>query len=327
MDQFACKTFVTSRSFTYTYYHLNHNNGKPTLLLQHGFPDDHNLWCTILPYLTQSPYSILVPDLLGYGGSSKPSDTASYNSSGMADDLAEILDMERIDQVISIGHDWGSFMAQRVWLWHPEKVAGVILLNVAYAPPAPFDMAVANEIAEKMTGLPRLAYWEFFVAPDCARILHDNIESWFEALHGSPDNWLETLFCHRAALSDFVRQGKRVTLKSYAEPLRSQWISTFKKFGFHGPLQWYLAQVNGHHWNVEKDIPESRHKITVPVLFIGAKHDTVCRTEAIHAPAEGGLLPDLTIKEVDSGHWPMLESPDTAGPIILEWLEQRHKGF
>ncbi|KAL2827260.1 Alpha/Beta hydrolase protein [Aspergillus pseudoustus] len=323
MDQLTRKSLITTRKYTYTYYHIAQSPHKPTLLLQHGFPDDHTLWTRILPFLLASNHSILIPDLLGYAGTSKPTDTAAYNSKGMAADLAEILDHEKIAQIVSIGHDWGSYMAQRVWLWCPERVAGLVMLNVAYDPPAPFDLAATNKAIESETGLPRLAYWEFFSAPDCAGVLSKNIDSWFEALHGDPDNWLETLFCHRNALSGFVRRGKRVPLHGYAEALRANWVATFKDFGFAGPLQWYLAKVNGYQWDVEKQLPRERHVVTMPTLFVGAMRDTVCTTAAIEVPKGQGLLPELTVEEVDSGHWPMLEAPGPTGEVIVKWLKEK----
>ncbi|KAL3458710.1 Alpha/Beta hydrolase protein [Aspergillus heterothallicus] len=323
MDKLTGKIYTTTRNHTYTYYHLVQSPHKPTLLLQHGFPDDHTLWSRILPSLLTSNHSILIPDLLGYAGTSKPTSTTAYNSKDMAADLAEILAHESITKTISIGHDWGSYMAQRMWLWNPEKVAGLVMLNIAYDPPAAFDLHAANELIQKETGLPRLAYWEFFSTPDCADVLGANVESWFEALHGQPENWLERLFCHRGALSDFVRGGGRVPLHAYAEPLRERWIATFKEHGFAGPLQWYLVKVNGIQWEVEKELPRERHVVTVPTLFIGAKRDTVCTTAAIEGPKGQGLLPELTVQEVDSGHWPMLEAPGATGEVLVQWLKKK----
>jgi pimeloyl-ACP methyl ester carboxylesterase len=152
--------------------------------------------------------------------------------------------------------------------------------------------------------------------------LSANIDSWFEALHGNPENWLETLFCHQDALSDFVRCGKRVPLHTYAEPLRKRWVDIFREHGFVGPLQWYLVKVTGIQWEVEKEIPKEKYVVTVPTLFIGAKKDTVCTTAAIEIPRKQGLLPQLTVTEVDSGHWPMLEAPEATGNIIVKWLAE-----
>jgi len=328
MDKLTRKTFETSRNLTYTYYHHSPSNSDyPTLLLQHGFPDDHNIWSKVLPYLLELPYPILAPDLLGYNGTSKPTDAAAYNSKGMASDLAEILDHEGIKDVVSVGHDWGSRMATRMWLWYPERVTGVLLLNVAYSVPAEFKFDEAQETMEKMTGLPRLSYWDVFTAKDGAKLLRDRIESFYCALHGEMEgkNTMEELFCHRGAMRKFLEEDRRLPLKTYAQDpaLKEEWISRMKRDGFEGPVQWYVSQKEDVHWPLEKELSKDRFAITVPMLFIGATQDTVCLSDFIYGPQKEGLLPDLTIKSVESGHWQTLEVPEKTGPLMVAWLKER----
>jgi soluble epoxide hydrolase/lipid-phosphate phosphatase len=325
MDHFIPKTFTTNRNLTYTYYHREGSADTATLLLQHGFPDDHDVWAKVLPYLLGLPFGIIIPDLLGYNGTSKPADASLYNSKDMANDIAEILDHEKIPNIVSVGHDWGSFMAQRMWLWHPDRVVGLILLNVAYSPPTQFDLDKVNQAMEKITGLPRLAYWQILTAPDGVQLLRDNMESFWAAMHGSQEDLFEQLFCHYGAIEDFIRKDKRAPLKSFAEDpaLKDTWFARYKRDGFQGPVNWYLAQTQGHHWAVEKQLPKKRLIVTVPVLFIGASEDSACMTDAIYAPQKAGMLPDLTIKEVKSGHWQTMEAPDQTGPLLVAWLKER----
>jgi soluble epoxide hydrolase/lipid-phosphate phosphatase len=326
MDSFQQKTFKTSRDLTYTYYHsTSSDTSRPTLLLQHGFPDDHNLWVKVIPYLLELPYSILAPDLLGYNGTSKPTDPSLYNSKDMSNDLIEILDHEKIQKIISVGHDWGSFMAQRMYLWHPDRVVGVILLNVAYMAPSPFDLAQANDTTELYTGKPRLAYWELFTAEDGAEILNTHLESFFASFHGAPDDWLDRICCTRGAIRDFVINDKDETLKEYAQDpaFRDTWIARFKRDGFEAPLQWYFAMKDGHHWTVEKELSPEQLVIKVPLLFIGATGDAVCRTDMIYLPQQAGLLPDLVVKEVTCGHWQTLEVPEKSSEYMVQWLKEK----
>jgi soluble epoxide hydrolase / lipid-phosphate phosphatase len=327
MDQFTKKTFVTSRDLTYTYYHhTGADSSLPTLLLQHGFPDDHTLWSKVVPYLLELPYPILIPDLLGYNGTSKPKDVALYNSKVMTADLFEILDHEGIDNIVSVGHDWGAFLAGRLWLWHPERVVAVILLNVAYVPPSrdKFDLDVFNDSMEKLTGLRRYSYWYPFTAPYGAQLLKDKIESFWTALHGEGNNFEDTL-CHPGALEDYLRNNKTVPVRPYAQDtaLKDAWISRLSEQGFEGPLNWYKAQLQGIHWEVEKDIPVERLKITVPVLFIAALKDAVCLKQNIYFAEKAGLLPDLKIEDVVSGHWQTLEAPEKTGPIMATFLTEK----
>lgn len=49
---------------------------------------------------------MIVPDLLGYGESSKPLDVKFYSGKGMAGDVWEVLKHERVERVVGVAHDW-----------------------------------------------------------------------------------------------------------------------------------------------------------------------------------------------------------------------------
>jgi pimeloyl-ACP methyl ester carboxylesterase len=202
MEGFKKKTIKTSRRLEYTYWVRPSLEKKPALLLQHGFPDDHELWAAIMPYLIPLGFPIIVPDLLGYGESSKPKDYEHYKLKDMSDDLIDILDKEGYQHVISVGHDWGSVMAQRVYLHHPERVVGLIIMNVHYLAPDKNDIKATNAMLTKVTGLPRAAYQEFFISPQGQDVIESDLESFFHALHGrdeGTENFMEDIFCHHVS--------------------------------------------------------------------------------------------------------------------------------
>ena len=110
MDSLEKKHLDTSRGFRYRYYISSASqadNSKPALLLCHGFPDGADLYQFIVPHLLRSRMRIVVPDLLGYGGTSKPTDPQSYEIRGMVNDVMEIIKAEKIEQeIMPLGHDW-----------------------------------------------------------------------------------------------------------------------------------------------------------------------------------------------------------------------------
>jgi pimeloyl-ACP methyl ester carboxylesterase len=59
-----------------------------------------------VPFFEQLGYGLVVPELLGYGGTDKPTDPKFYIGSGHAQDIVDIFDAEGVNQVIAIGHDW-----------------------------------------------------------------------------------------------------------------------------------------------------------------------------------------------------------------------------
>ena len=106
MDHTLYKDVVTPRGFKYHYYHSAPRNGKPTLLLCHGFPSTSKDWSPLGLYFNEQGYGLIIPDMLGYGGTDKPVDPALYIHSAMSQDVISILDAEKVEKVVAIGHDW-----------------------------------------------------------------------------------------------------------------------------------------------------------------------------------------------------------------------------
>lgn len=100
------KDFVVSRGINYHYYFSPARDAHPTLLFHHGFPSTSYDWRHQAAFFSARGFGVIVPDLLGYGGTAKPDAPAEYIPSKMVRDLLDILDNEGIEKVISIGHDW-----------------------------------------------------------------------------------------------------------------------------------------------------------------------------------------------------------------------------
>ena len=80
--------------------------------------------------------------------------------------------------------------------------------------------------------------------------------------------------------------------------------------------------TENHHYEVEKSIPDERLKVNVTILFIGCTNDPGCPPELIRIPESQGLLPDLSVNEMVSGHWPTIEKPAEVERAIREWLKK-----
>ena len=332
MDQLEKKTLRVSRGFTYTYYTSPPSKSdfeRPTLLLNHGFPDSAYLFQDVVPLLSGLPYRVLIPDLLGYAGTSKPTDPALYTKKAICDDVIEIVDAEKISKVVSIGHDWGSGVAQNICIFHPERVVAAIFMNVAYQPPqrTPFDLAATNTRLESIFGYPLLAFWELLTAADGADILDQHLDSFWTVLHGNRQGWMKDLFCVRGAMRDYLLADKRIPLQEFAEDpkWKTDFMERFKEGGFAAPLCWYKATARGYNYEVEKDIPAEDLIIKVPILFIGCTGDAVCRTDLANSAKNAGLVPDMTVKEIQTiSHWCPMEKPTEVGHLMVEFLTERN---
>lgn len=106
LDPESYKDLKTSRAFNYHYYIAGPKEGKPALLFLHGFPSTSRDWKPLIDFFQPQGYGIIAPDLLGYGGTDKPVEVEVFRLKLMVEDIIEILDAEKVERVIVIGHDW-----------------------------------------------------------------------------------------------------------------------------------------------------------------------------------------------------------------------------
>src|SRR5262245_31476854 len=104
----------------------------PPLLLLHGAPFTHIAWRLVAPELAKR-YTIVAPDLRGYGDSSKPPDGenhTNYSKRAMALDQVEVMKHFGYNSFPVVGHDRGGRVAHRLALDHPDKVTRVAVLDI-----------------------------------------------------------------------------------------------------------------------------------------------------------------------------------------------------
>jgi pimeloyl-ACP methyl ester carboxylesterase len=86
---------------------------KPTVVLVHGFPDDHGVWDGVARRLADD-HHVVTYDVRGAGASSKPTRIGDYRLDLLAEDLQAVIDhVDGGDGVHLVGHDWGSVQG-----WH-----------------------------------------------------------------------------------------------------------------------------------------------------------------------------------------------------------------
>jgi haloacetate dehalogenase len=104
----------------------------PPLLLIHGAPLTHLSWYRVAPELAKK-YTVIAPDLRGYGDSSKPEDGdkhINYSKRTMATDKVELMRHFGFERFAVVGHDRGGRVAHRLALDHPEAVTRLSVLDI-----------------------------------------------------------------------------------------------------------------------------------------------------------------------------------------------------
>ncbi len=104
----------------------------PTLIMMHGFPDSMHLYDWLVPELLNKRH-IIVFDFLGWGDSDKPK-KHRYNFSSLEQDLDFVIDYFKLNDAVLVVHDASGPTGIDWALKHPEKTAGLVLLNTFYSP-------------------------------------------------------------------------------------------------------------------------------------------------------------------------------------------------
>ena len=104
-------------------------SGKPIVLL-HGTPSSSLIWRNIAPKLVSAGYKVHLYDLLGYGLSERPANPHVDTSiSGQVPVLTSLLDYWKIHDAHIVAHDIGGAVAQRLGVFHPERVRTLTLID------------------------------------------------------------------------------------------------------------------------------------------------------------------------------------------------------
>lgn len=112
--------------------------GEPVVLL-HGWPDDGDLWRHQTVALRAAGYRTIVPDLRGFGKSSRPADVEAYAMPCMVGDVVDVLDRLDVGRAHLVGHDWGAAIAWMTAAYAPDRVHTVTAMSVGH--PAAFRSA------------------------------------------------------------------------------------------------------------------------------------------------------------------------------------------
>ncbi len=101
--------FVETNGITMAVYE---KGSGPAIVFCHGFPELAFSWRHQIDAVAAAGYHALTPDQRGYGLTGGPEDPSQYDRQIFCDDLAGLLDANRIDKAVFCGHDWGGVV---VW--------------------------------------------------------------------------------------------------------------------------------------------------------------------------------------------------------------------
>lgn len=195
MDSSNYKDTQTCRGLKYHYYFSPAQASKPTILFIHGFPSTSRDWTKQVAHFQPLGYGIVVPDLLGYGGTDKPRNHEAYRASLMTRDVIDILDAEGLKQVVVISHDWcvlssavgcrpshhefiihrGTWFTSRLMNFFPERFHGTAFLASGYMAPLAWDYEKMNADSKRELGYDVMGYHSFMASEGADKLMEDHV--------------------------------------------------------------------------------------------------------------------------------------------------------
>jgi pimeloyl-ACP methyl ester carboxylesterase len=260
-------------------------------------------WRHQVPALAAAGYRVIVPDMRGYGLSSRPADVEAYDALTVGRDLVGLLDALGEQDAVFVGHDWGAAVVWPLALAHPDRVRAVAGLSVPFAPPAQF---APLSILRRRLGDDFYILW--FQEPGVAD----------EALARDVRRTMSLVLSEQPfgawALADPVTPHPELPDWLSAADL-DVYVAAFERTGFTGAINYY--RNIDRNWELSRSLGP---RIDRPAMFLTGSLDPV----ATFMPADRlpGAASDLRANIVidGAGHWVQQERAAEVNAALLEFL-------
>ena len=137
--------------------------GKPLVVLLHGFPESWYSWRHQIPVLAEH-FRVAVPSLRGYGNSDRPAEVGAYSMPRLTGDVRGLIRALGYEDAFVVGHDWGGGIAWAFAIDHPEACRKLVVCNCPH--PAVFQQALRSNLRQLLRSwymfffqIPRLPEW------------------------------------------------------------------------------------------------------------------------------------------------------------------------
>jgi haloacetate dehalogenase len=155
---------------------VRHGGTGPAVVLLHGHPRTSATWHKVAPLLVSAGFTVVCPDLRGYGRSRGPHPTPDHSAHckrAVAADVGGVMDALGHERFFLAGHDRGGPVALRLALDQPDRVLRLAAL----------DCIPISEHLRRVDAAFAAAYWHwfFFAQPQTPeRVINADPDSWYD---------------------------------------------------------------------------------------------------------------------------------------------------
>ena len=261
------------------------------VLLLHGFPSNMYMWNDIKKELVENGYRVTILEQRGYPLSRFQNfDLLSFNIEELSKDVEELIIKLNLDQnLIIVGHDWGSIVAWAVA--SREKININKLVSICGGTEFPISAVYSN-----LTYNEKPHYISSFQnVEESTNIIDHNLESFFRSayrinyqLGENVDLSLENVFMNDFSENCVMKENQIVNL-----------IQHFDKFSLDQPIAWYA--------NIDLNSELStawRKVVTTPIHFVFGEVDAAVKLNDKMRKRLMSSGTNVKITEIPgAGHW------------------------
>jgi len=253
--------------------------GSPVVLL-HGYAQTSHMWNPIMPLLA-SNHTVIVPDLRGAGGSSKPE--SGYDKKNMAVDIHDLVKSLGLNRAAIVGHDIGLMVAYAYAAQFPQETERLVLMD-AFLP----------GIGDWKNVWLMRDLWHFhFYGEVPLALVKGRERTYFEHF------WNDFAADPKHSVSEADR---RIYAKAYAQP-----------GGMRAGFEYFK--------NFERDAKDfaelSTTKLSMPVLVLTGEKASgnflIEQAKLVATNVDGKII-------VGSGHWLIDEAPQQTIPALVTFI-------
>ena len=263
----------------------------PPLLLLHGYPQTNMMWHKIAPTLAKQ-FTIIAPDLRGYGDSGKPPSDSThqpYSKRVMAGDMVALMADLGFDSFGVAGHDRGGRVAHRMARDHPQTVRKIAVLDIA--------PTLAMYDQTDMRFAKAYYHWFFLIQdyPMPEALIGGNVEAYMQSKCGQ---WGRTD-------DAFTKEAWEDYMRCFRNPET-----------IHASCEDYRAAAT---IDLDHDREDADTKLSMPLMalwgqdsFVGMAYDVVSEWQKVASHVTGYAVP--------GGHYCAEESPDETYAALLRFF-------
>lgn len=261
-------------------------DGPPVLLI-HGHPRTGSTWHRVAPRLVAAGYTVVCPDMRGYGQSTKAAiegDHSQQSKRAVAGDMVRLMRALGFERFAVAGHDRGCYVALRLALDHPDVVRRLVVMD---------GVPISEALARCDTKFATAWYhWFYFAQPDKPE----------RAINADPDAW-------------YQGSPERMGAENHAE-FRA---ATREPGTVRAMLEDYRAGLGVDHEHELHDRAQGR-TVACPALFLWSTRDDMEDLYGDPLAIWREWAADVRGAPIESGHHMAEENPAAVARALIEFL-------